>query len=296
MVNAMRYSIKLLALIIFLAAAGRAWAADEFSIESGSIDLQELARVVSQSTGRTILYGPDFKGEAELISPGKALTKDQLWEFFLSALAKNGWAVVLHGKVARVVPRPQMAGQDQPVVMSGDQGAVPDSDSQVTVTMELSHSEAGAVAMQVAPLVSPDGRVIPLVSKNQLLISDSAANVEKIRKVVEAIDAKKSTEEIEVIRLRRAKASDLASLLTKIFSDYTIEAKQVRTREKPGRLVVVPEVESSSLVLRGDAADVKAAQKLAAKIDGMGEPGIYIQRLQHLNAAEMAGELKAILR
>lgn len=280
--------------ILLLCLTGVAWAAKLYQIQSSEINLRDFARLVSEATGKTILYGPDFNGQAFLEVREKPVTGDVLWSMFLSAIAQNNWGVVVHGQVVRIVPRPDLATQESPVIMAGEAAPGVEGENLVTATFALNNMDPTEVAIQLASDVGPEGKIVPLPSQGRIVIVATAANVEKIKKLLEKLDRADRRETLEVIRVKHIDAQRLAELLQRIFSNFYYESGRYQSRDTTGGLVVLPEGGTQSLVLRGDERDVKAASRLAGKIDGATDPLVLIRQLDNADVVEMTSILNQL--
>lgn len=282
-------------LLILLLAATAAWAAaEQWEIESGMVELRAFTKKVAQATGRVVIFGSDFGGEVEL-QPAGPFDKDQLWNYLLVTLADQGWGVVLQGNIARVVKLTEMATQGVPDVVL-TMPATPVPAATITVTFELKHAQADAIARQLERLAGPGGRVVGLPGQNKVVVVDSAANVERMRRVVDRLDRDGEREKVDVVRLRRANPEVMAEILRRVFTDYRIDGSMVRQRNSAGGLIVVTEPHSKAIVLRGNERDVAGAKALAAKLDALDDPTLSLRRLRNARSEELADLLRDILR
>lgn len=288
--------LVLATLLAGAALAGAAHAAERWPLEAGEIDLKEFARLVSKATGRTILYGADFSGTVTLELKRTEFTGDELWQLFLSALAQEGWGVVVHGSVVRIAPRRELISQDSPVVVIDGEEPVTSSDELVTATFELNHVNPGEIVLQLSAFVGPEGQVIPLPSQGRLVVVATAANVEKIRLILAKIDVPEKRQEIQVVRLDHADPEDVAQIVDTLLSAYALESGRFTHRQTVGGVIVAPEPRNSVLVIRGEKRDVEAAAQLARVIDQDGDPAVLVRTLQHSDASAMAATLGPLLK
>ncbi|HPM76763.1 MAG TPA: secretin N-terminal domain-containing protein [bacterium] len=286
--------VAALCLTILLLATVAAEAEDKWEIEAGTVELRDFTKKVAQATGRVLIFGADFGGEIEL-QPAGPFNKDQLWNYLLATLDSQGWGVVLQGDVARVVKLAEMATQGVPeVVMSEPPAPVPAAT--ITTTFELKHAEAEMIAAQLQRLAGPAGRVVGLPGQNQVVVVDTAANVERMRLVVERLDRAGETEKLDVVRLRKADPEIMAEILRRVFADYRIDGSLVRQRNGAGGLIVVTEPHSRTVVLRGNERDVNGAKALATRLDNMDDPVIALRRLRQARPEELGDLLRDLLR
>lgn len=276
-------------------SAGSLLAEQTYRLPSGSVDLRVLARQVAQITGRVVVYGADFTGQAEL-EPHGPMTRAQVWNYFLALLAEHGWGVSESGGVARIVKRSALATEPGPV-FSPPEGTPLPAEQMVTYTAVLQHASAVRIAEQLAPLVSPEGRIVPVPASNSIIIVDTQANVNRLRALVARLDVADENDTIRVVRLRYADAQNTAEILRKIFADLAVDGTVVRRRGgEVGRLMIVAEPDSNTLILRGEPRDVTGASAVARKIDALPDPRVFILRLQNADAGEMATAVGELMR
>ena len=87
--------------------------ADEtFTINLANADIRSLISTVSLQTGKNFIVDPRVKATVTVIS-STPVTKDKLYELFLSVLAVHGFATVPAGDIIKIVPT--AAGVQGPV-------------------------------------------------------------------------------------------------------------------------------------------------------------------------------------
>jgi type II secretory pathway component GspD/PulD (secretin) len=282
-------------LVVFLCLAVAAEAKQTWTVDSGDLDLKDLTALVATATGRTILYGAEFHGAVHFEAAKRNLTADDLWRLYLSALAKTGWGVVLHGQVARVVSRQELASQDGPVVL-GPSVTKPVDESLVTAVFELNNTDPMQIASQITPLVGKEGQVVPLPAQGRLLVVATAANIERVRLTLKKLDAPGQRDETQVVRLKRANATAVAEMLARIFATSFYEGGRFQPRQTAGGLTAIPEPRSNAVVLEGDRRDVATAGKLAERVDAAEDPVVLIRNIENADASNLTGILRDLLR
>ncbi len=283
-----------LLLAAWLAAAVFVRAEPTYRLPTGVVELRALARQVAQITGRVVVYGADFTGQVE-IEPAGPMTRQQVWNFFLSVLAAHGWGISESGGVARVVKRSTLPTQPGPV-FSPPEGTPLPAEQLVTYTVELQNSSATEVAAQLATLIGPDGRLVPVPQRNSLILVDTQANVDRLRALIARLDAAGPTDTIQVVRLKKADAQYLSDLLRRIFAELVVEHGQVRRRGGAApRLVIVAEPSTNAIVLRGEAREVGGAATLAGKIDTLPDPRVFIVNLQQADPEQMRAAIGSLM-
>ncbi len=90
-------------------------------------------------------------------------------------------------------------------------------DRLVTQVFALRHESATQMTGVVRPLVTPSNTVTAFPSNNTLVVTDYAANIERIAAVIDSLDVSQS--DVAVLELQHAAAADLAPILTRLLTE-----------------------------------------------------------------------------
>ena len=74
--------------------------AQDFTVNLKETDIQELIKFVAEATGTTIVVDPAVKGKVKVIS-SKPVSRDELYDLFLSILEVHGYTAVRSGAQPR---------------------------------------------------------------------------------------------------------------------------------------------------------------------------------------------------
>ncbi len=171
-------------------------------------DIRTVIDAVAKHTGQNFIIDPRVKGKVTIISQ-KPMDADQVYQIFLSILKVHGFAAI-HGKdVTKIVPDVN-AKQDAIGSISGLRGN--QGDELVTHIVEVKHVNASQLVPILRPLVPQRGHLAAVPSSNVIILSDSAANISRLTRIIRRIDTA-TGDEIEVIQLRHASASELVRIL-----------------------------------------------------------------------------------
>jgi general secretion pathway protein D len=192
---------------------------------------------------------------------------------FTSVLAVHGYAVVPAGRMWKVVPEAAAAVDGRGAQEDGP-------DTVVTRVIEVRQLPAAELAALLQPLVPPSGRIA--ARGRQLVITDRAANVERLVRLAARIDTP-TDHEVEVMPLQHADAAEIARALGQL--DVAPGA------DGPRRLVADPR--SNSLLVSGDRAERLRLRAMIANLDTPLREGEATQVIYLRNAR--AEELVPIL-
>ncbi|RMH44366.1 MAG: type II secretion system protein GspD [Gammaproteobacteria bacterium] len=175
-------------------------------------ELSTLIQTVSKLTGYGFVLDPRVNKNLRvtIISP-HLMNEDEIFEVFLSVLKVNGMTAVKTGPVYKIMME-QQARQDSNRVVTGTQNDN-DTDELITRVVKLKNVSAQEMQIFLRPLIRQQGGHISAYRPtNVLVITDYAANVERIMKIIDQVD-RESNQEFEVIPLEHASASEVVRIL-----------------------------------------------------------------------------------
>jgi len=269
-------------------SVGPAWAqADEAALNFVGADIESVIKAVGHYTNITFLIDPRVKGTITLVSE-KAISKSQAFSLLTSALRLQGYAIVSGDGYAKVVPEAEAKLQASPTVI-GRQSA-PAGDQVATQVFHLSHESAANLVTVLRPLITPNNTINANPGNNSLVITDYADNLKRLAKIVAALDAPSSAD-LDVVPVRNAIASDLASMINKLMEPGA-------GGDGGGRVTVLADPRTNALVIRApSAARANLAKSLIAKLD---QPttelgNVHVVYLKNADATKLAETLRAVI-
>ncbi|SFL74256.1 type II secretion system secretin GspD [Rugamonas rubra] len=269
--------------------AARAAASDEAALNFVAADIESVIKAVGHYTNITFVIDPRVKGTLTVVSE-KSVSKSQAFSLLTSALRLQGYAVVSGDGYAKVVPEADAKLQSGPTVIGA--GAVaPKGDQIVSQVFHLNYESSANLVTVLRPLISPNNTINANPGNNSLVITDYADNLKRLAKIIAALDAPAATD-LDVIPVRYAIASDLASMVNKL-----MEPGAAGGSADSGRVSVLADSRTNSLVLRApSAARANLAKSLIAKLD---QPtaqlgNVHVVYLKNADATKLAATLRAV--
>ena len=179
-----RLRIVAAAAVLTMAAAPLALAQSEPSAtpRRGAVPVEELIATVAKRTGKTFIVDPRVQGEAVLIGSDPAKID---YAELLSVLQVHGFAAVERGNVVRVIPDANI--RQQPLAIVTGKESHPDAEF-VTKTFTLKNVPAAQLVPILRPLLPQMGHLVAFPCTNMLMIVDTFGNVQRIEKLVQALD------------------------------------------------------------------------------------------------------------
>ena len=246
------------ALLLGLLLAAPVWAAP-VTLNLKDADINALVESMSVLTGKNFIVDPRVKGRVTIIS-AKPMDEKELYEVFLAVLGVHGFAAVPSGKVIKIVPA---AGAKQESIPTVDQRQGVEPDQVVTRVIQVQNVSAAQIVPILRPLIPPQGHLAAYTPTNVLIVSDSAANVERVASIIGRIDLA-SNEEVEIVALRHASATEVVRVLTAL--------EQGKARNDPAATVGTPprmvaDERTNSILLSGDKLSRLRLRTLIAHLD-----------------------------
>jgi general secretion pathway protein D len=260
-------------------------------------DVEAVTRAFAAMIQRQIAVDPRVKGTITVFSE-QPLTIREAYLSYLSALRGLGFAMVESGGLLKVVPEADAKLQAGTVAV----GEVPVRGDQIlTQIFNLRYENPNNLVTVLRPLISANNTINASPGSNALVITDYADNLQRIARIIAALDQPSQTD-FEVVPLKHALASDLAPLVQRLTDAAGGGAGQV-VPGVPGAAsagsTIVPEPRSNSLLVRApNAARLASIRTAIERLDRPtpgGGPGgnIWVVHLKNADAARMATVLRA---
>lgn len=215
------------------------------------VELSALIADVSTVTGYTFIVHPDARTKRVTVSSSTPLTKEQVFDVFLSALRVHGFTAVPAGKSTyRIVPERQAVSEAG--MASGGANAF------TTEIFALKHSSARDVAAAIKPLIAQEGQIVPNNASNTLVIVDYASNLPRLRAMLKQLDSDPSI--TQTISLKNIPAREMAGILTSLSVPPGENAYAVNFQ-------AVSSDTGNAVVLQGDEALVRRAIDVSRELD-----------------------------
>ena len=184
---------------------------ESLTLNFNDTDITAVIAAVSQMTGRNFIIDPRVKGKVTVIS-NHGMTPDEVFQVFLSILKVHGYALIPGAQVSKIVPE---VNAKQDAVYTTTSRHPGRGDEYVTRVIEIKHVNAAQLVPILRPLVPQRGHLAAYPASNVLIISDSAANIQRLVEIIHRIDLS-ATDEIELITLQHASASEIVRIVTQL--------------------------------------------------------------------------------
>jgi general secretion pathway protein D len=260
-------------------------------------EIEAITRVMAAMINRQIIVDPRVKGTMTLYSE-KPMSVRDAYQNYLANLRGLGFAVVEVSGLLKVVPEAEGKLQSGTVQVGENRTR---GDQILTQVYRLNHENPNNLVAVLRPLISPNNTINANPGNNTLVITDYADNLERIGKIIAALDIPASTD-LEIISLKHGVASDLAPLVQRLADGSGGGGGIPGAPVAPGgggAVSVVPDVRSNSLIVR--AANLARMSQVKGIIDKLDKPpqgggttgNIWVVNLKNADAVKLAQVLRA---
>jgi len=187
-------------------------AENQITLNLKQADIRALISTVSKFTGKNFVIDPRVKAKVTVVS-SNTMSETEVYEVFLSVLQVHGYAAVPVGSVIKIVPEVNAKQGPLPVV----RGSNNHGDELITKVITLDHVPAAQLVPILRPLVPQQGHLAAYNPTNTLIVTDHAANIKRLVQIIRHIDRPES-DELEIIPLKHASASELVRILNSLQS------------------------------------------------------------------------------
>ncbi len=253
-----------------------------------AVDINVLINTVAEVSGKNFIVDPRVKGKVSIIS-GAALDSEQLYDVFLSILEVHGFATVDAGTVIKILPNNVIKQYPTPTLFSPTEDT---NDAQITQIIQLDHAAVQDLVAIIRPLIPPTSHFAPHNPSNSLIVTDTAANIQRVLKIVRRLDVPDKRADVHVVYLETARASDLASTLTQLITN-TATSKDAASGAK---VTIQPLDAINALVISASDGEFARIQALIEELDIERElsSDVNVIYLKHAKAEDMVSILNDI--
>ncbi|MGM9483656.1 type II secretion system secretin GspD [Roseateles sp. NT4] len=255
-------------------------------------DIEAVTRAIGVMLDRQIIIDPRVKGTITVYSEQPVSVRDAYLNY-LAALRGLGFTVVEVGGLLKVLPEPEAKQQAGTVVVETTNAR---GDQILTQIFRIQHENANNLVAVLRPLITPNNTINANPGNNSLVITDYADNLQRIAKIIAAMDTP-GTSDIEIVPLKNSVAADLAPLVQRLADGGGAVGAAVPGQSSSAVNVLV-DPRSNGLILRAsNPARLAAVRAMVDKLDqpsaDSGGNTIRVVYLKNADATKLATVLRA---
>ncbi|UCD76487.1 MAG: hypothetical protein JSV91_06095 [Phycisphaerales bacterium] len=236
---------------------------------------EQVIGFFSRTTGLPVVWeAPPPEGTLDYISP-EIYTRSEALKVLNIILQSKGVMLRVDDDMLYLQKLTEMQKEDIPTFTGIIPAEVTD-DQIITVVRPLDLALAGPMAEKLAQMVASYGSVAALEEQNALVITETAAQVRRLVRIIEELDREDPEGAIRIFVIKHAKAKDLMEPLKallsrtveKIVMDKQNKPQKIQEQEMSGLNISFDE-RTNSIIAKGQEARI---EKLAETIDLLDVP------------------------
>jgi general secretion pathway protein D len=242
---------------------------EKISFNFIEVEIPAIIKFISEITGKNFIYDERVKGKVTILTPSK-MTVEESFALLTSVLELKGFTVVQSGtKAYKIIPSTmaKQAGSTFTEKISAI------DETYITKLLPIKHIKAEDALKFLQPVVSKNGHLSAFGPGNQLLIVDSALNIDKIETILAHIDQPPTYEEpveVNVYPLEHADATELAKVLEGIIK--SAKPSKIKKGAPPvtaplTEIAVTPDKATNSLIIVANPDDYTSITNVIKKLD-----------------------------
>lgn len=260
------------------------------SIDFNNVDIHVFIRFISEITGKNFIIDDRVRGKVTILSPGK-ISVDEAFKVFESVLEVHGYAPIQSGRLYKIIPIPDARTKNIETKLRADLSSP--EDKIVTQLIPLRYADPIQIKRLLAPLISKNSVILAYSPTNTVIVTDFHSNIQRLLRILNAIDIAGIGRELSVIPLKHSYATKLVKVIDSIF-------KQPRKPENLGMergLKLVADERTNAVIILASENDTVKIKKLIALLDQevpLGKQIIHVYYLENADAEEMAKVLQEL--
>ncbi|MBX9586052.1 MAG: type II secretion system secretin GspD [Gammaproteobacteria bacterium] len=252
------------------------------------VDIRTLINEVSLITRKDFIVAPDVDAKVTFIAK-QSLSPDELYQAFLAVLRTYGYVAIPEGKVIKIVSDKTPNRLSGPLTLHNmrEHGS-----EMVVTTIRVKNYPVNDLIRVIQPLMPKYSFIDVYRPSNSLIIADHADNIKKIQELVASLDTPPQ-DQLDVIHLKKASASDLVVNLSKLFVTAS-NSSNARVG-----LQLAADDHTNSILMYGGTSDQRLAVKAAAaKLDldySTSRDNMEVFYLRYIPAETVATVLQGVI-
>ncbi|WP_373019683.1 type II secretion system secretin GspD [Thiomicrorhabdus sp.] len=225
-----------------------AYAAESLKQNFKDADISTVIEAVAKITGHNFVIDPRVKGKVTLIAP-EPMEPSALYETLLTILNVHGYTAIPSDNVIKIVPA-NLARDQLPYRVRGE-----GNEAWVSEVIGVKNVSASKLVAVLRPLVAKEGHLVALAESNKLIVTDTVANIQRIKKVLARVDVDTQSG-YEIIELKHASAEEVAKTLRNVLpKGMGSTGAKVTFDERSNRVILVGD-EAKRMMLRTMVAEL----------------------------------------
>jgi type II secretory pathway component GspD/PulD (secretin) len=175
-------------------------------------DIETVIHAASEIVGFNYVLAPDVRGKVTVQTSGR-IPQDDVFGVLLGILEVHGFTAVKAGNLYKIVRLEGARERAVPTIVGDVAVDSRNADEIITQIVPIRHASVNDLGVLLRPFVSSRGTLVANRETNVLVITDSVANVRRVLDIVKLVDVQVSLDEVQIIPVAFADATEVAAIL-----------------------------------------------------------------------------------
>ena len=258
---------------------------DQFiTIDFDNVDIAVFIKFISELTGKNFVVDKAVRGNVTVISPRKISVREA-YTVFESVLEVHGFSAIPSGNIIKIVPSREAKTRNVETRLKRE--AITPDDRIITQIVSLNYANPDELKKMLTPLVSKSSVILSYPPTGMLVVTDLLSNIERLLKIINALDIEGIEEQISVIPLERASSATVAKSLSQIFQKSAPRKGATAASD----MQIVSDERTNTIITLASENDTARIRQLIDLLDRdvpRGEERLRVYRLENADAEELA--------
>ncbi|WP_201596014.1 type II secretion system secretin GspD [Psychrobacter vallis] len=262
--------------------------AESWKVNLQDADIKAFINEVATITDQNFVLDPRINGNVTVIS-NKALSRDEIYQLFLSVMQVNGIAAIDSGTTIKLVPDSVAKQSGVAVDLRGNSMG----ETLATRVIYLTNTQAAEVLGVIRPLMPQSAHAAAVPGVNALVLSDRAESLNQLTALIRDLDSNVN-DSLRVIPLRHVDAERMMDLI----SSLVMSAGSGQAQGGSNQLKVIADTSSDRLLVKGSPEMIAKVQEMVNQLDTTPTrrlSGLRVFRLKYASAGHIAEMLRGLL-
>ena len=262
--------------------------AESWKVNLQDADIKAFINEVATITNQNFVLDPRINGNVTVIS-NKPLSRDEIYQLFLSVMQVNGIAAIDSGTTIKLVPDNVAKQTGVAVDLRGDSVG----EALATRVIYLTNTQAAEVLGVIRPLMPQSAHAAAVPGVNALVLSDRADSLNQLTALIRDLDSNVS-DSLQVIPLRHVDAERMMELISALVAS----AGSGQAQGGNNQLKVIADTASDRLLVKGSPEMIAKVKEMVNQLDTTPTrrlSGLRVFRLKYASAGHIAEMLRGLL-
>jgi general secretion pathway protein D len=279
-------------------------------------DIEAVIQAASEIIGFNYTIGPGVAGKKVTVQTSGRIPEDEVLNVLLAVLEVNGVTAVRSGNLYKIVPLATARERPLPTIIGAQSDPGRREDEVITQIVPVVYVPAERIAGAIRPFVQ-GGNVV--VYGSLLLLTDTAGNIGRLLQIVRALDVETTTDELRIVPVRYADATEVAKVLNDFFAGRrartpTPTAPAVPAVPRPGvpaipggaapagggdserPPLILADKRTNTLIISARRADLDTVIQLLGQldVDTQANKRVFVYYVENVKAKDLSATLAEI--